>query len=249
MNKLIYLLWPQRPMTPLECRQALLDRCTPQLLRIGVAGLKMNIADDRVDTPSPAPRMLGPRPFAAEVCLWLDDAQMTQRGAHEDALRAAGFELSGYRIDEWLYTEYGETPHARPRDWPDGARSPCVLAVTLIQRPPHIPRDEWMRRWFGWQSPMSEWMQPRARYVRNLVVESLTPGALPLDGIVEEAWPSREHVVNKRLFYGARNRWQLLMHMAIMLHSVMRMLRLWRITTVMMSEYFVKTPAAPRYPD
>jgi len=85
---------------------------------------------------------------------------------------------------------------------------------------------------------------PPCRYVRGIIKEVVTPGALALDGIVEEAWQSREHVVNKFLFYSARNRWQLLVHMAIILHSVTRMLRLWRITTVMMSEYFVKTMAA-----
>lgn len=121
--------------------------------------------------------------------------------------------------------------------------------MTLLERPARIPRDEWMRRWFGWQSPMSEWMQPRCRYVRNVVEAAVTPGAQAIDGIVEEAWPSREHVVNKLLFYGARNRWQMILHMAIMLRSVTRMLRLSRITTVMMSEYFVKTPpAAPETP-
>jgi hypothetical protein len=242
MHKLIYLLWPNRRMLPLECRLSLLDECAPRLLRVGVAGLQMNIADDRVDTPSPAPPMLGPPPFAAEVCLWLDDTQLARRNALEEVLRTAGFDLAGYRVDEWLYTEYGETPHARPRNWADGERSPGVLAVTLIQRPARIPRDEWMRRWFGWQSPMSEWMQPRARYVRNLVEDAITPGALALDGIVEENWPSREHVVNKFLFYGARSRWELIRNMLTMLRSVSRMLILWRITTVMMSEYFIKTP-------
>ncbi|MBP9712261.1 MAG: hypothetical protein KBD60_01050 [Sterolibacterium sp.] len=239
MNKLVYLLWPRRRMAPLECRLTLLEQCAPQLLAIGAAALQMNIADDRVNTPSPAPRLLGPRPWAAQVNLWLEDE--SQRAAHEDVLRAAGFDIAGYRVDAWLYCDYGETRHAGPRDWPDGQRSPGVLAVTLLERPPRIPRDEWMRRWFGRQSPMSEWMQPRCRYVRNVVEEAVTPGAVHIDGIVEEAWPSREHVANKLLFYGARNRWQLLMHMAIMLHSVTRMLKLWRITTVMMSEYFVKT--------
>lgn len=240
MIKLVYLLWPERPLGPAERRLLLLEQCAPQMLKIGVAGLQMNIADDRADVPSPAPRLLGPQPFAAEVCLWLDDER--QRVAHEALLRAAGFTLAGYRVDAWLYTDYGENAHAAPRNWPDGERSPGILAVTLIERPQSIPRDEWMRRWFGWQSPMSEWLQPRSRYVRNLVEETLTPGAPPLDGIVEEAWPSREHVTDKFLFYTARNRLELIMNMFTMLRSVTRMLRLWRITNVMTSEYFVKTP-------
>ena len=242
MIKLVYLLWPRRPMEPAERRIVLLDQCARQMLELGVAGLQMNIADDRADVPSPAPRLLGPAPFAAQVSLWLNDAR--QQNVHETVLRAAGFHLAGYRVDEWLYTDYGENKHAAARNWPDGERSPGILAVTLLARPKRIPRDEWMRRWFGWQSPLSEWMQPRSRYVRNVVEEVVTPGAQAFDGIVEEAWPSREHVTNKLLFYGARNRLELISNMAAMLRSVTRMLALWRITTVMMSEYFVKTPIA-----
>ena len=246
MIKLVFLLWPRQPMALAERRRVLLEQCAPQMLKLGVAGVQMNIVDDRVDTPSPAPQLLGPRPFAAQVNLWLDDGQAF--AAHEEVLRAAGFELAGYRVDEWLYTEYGENAHAASRTWPDGERSPGILAVTLLARPKRIPRDEWMRRWFGWQSPMSEWMQPRSRYVRNVVEEVLTPGAQVFDGIVEEAWPSREHVVNKRLFYGARSGLETIINMATMLRSVTSMLALWRITTVMMSEYFVKTPPAMNHP-
>ena len=90
MIKLVYLLWPRRRMSPLERRVILLEQCAPELLRVGLAGLQMNIADDRVDTPSPAPQLLGPRPFAAEVCLWLTDETLSLRAAHEDVLRAAG---------------------------------------------------------------------------------------------------------------------------------------------------------------
>lgn len=241
LKKLIYLLWSRHPMTPATRRQVLLESCAPALLQAGVVGLQMNIADDLATTPSPAPKPLFSEPFIAQVNLWLD--ANAQRQPLEDILREAGFELAGYAVDEWLYTEYGENPHATRREWPDGQRSPGIMAVTLLERPRGIPKDEWMRRWFGWQSPMSEWMQPRSRYVRNLVQSVLTPGAAVCDGIVEEAWPSGEHVTDKRKFYGARNAWEVIKHMVIMLRSVTRILRLWRITTVMTSEYFIRTPA------
>ena len=243
MVKLVYLLWPRAKPSPSELREVLLQGCAPKLLALLPEGLQMNIADDRVTTPSPSPNP--GKPFVAQVNLWLADAG--RRQACEDVLREAGFDIAGYRVDDWLYTEYGENPHARRRDWPDGQRSPGIIAVTLLNRPPRIPRDEWLRRWFGWQSPMSEWMQPRARYSRNLVEEALTPSAPPLDGIVEEAWPSDEHVRNKLIFFGARNRLQLVRHMYIMLRSVTRILKIWRITTVMTSEYFLKTPDVLRH--
>lgn len=244
MTKLIYLLWPRQVLSPAERRQVLLEQCAPRLLALGISGLQINIADDRAITPSPSPKPLFRELFVAQVNVWVDN--LGKRDAIEGLLHEAGFGIAGYQVDEWLYSDYGDNPHAGRRDWPDGARSPGILAVTLLYRPKGIPKDEWMRRWFGWQSPMSEWMQPRSRYVRNLVETSLTPDAPGCEGIVEEGWPSGEHVTNKLLFFGARNHLQLLINMTIMLRSVTRMLRLWNIMTVMMSEYFIKTPPSSR---
>ena len=98
-----------------------------------------------------------------------------------------------------------------------------------------------MKHWFNRQGPMSEAMQPRSRYVRNVVDEVLTPGAVPFEGIVEESWPSAEHMTDPFLFYGARNRLELVKNMAIMARSVSAFLPLWKITSVTMSEYFVRS--------
>ncbi len=241
MKKTIYLLWARNNLlSPGERRTVLLERCADRLVATGVDGLQINIADDLATTPSPAPKPLFSEPFVAQVNVWADDD--TQRQACADILQESGFELAGYEVDEWLYSDYGDNRHAAPRDWADGQRSPGILAVTLLRKPKRVARDEWMRRWFGHQSPMSEWMQPRTRYVRHVVKTVITPGAEHLDGIVEEDWPSGEHVTNGLLFYGARNRFQLIRHMLIMMRSVTRILNLWNITTVMMSEYFIKTP-------
>lgn len=98
-----------------------------------------------------------------------------------------------------------------------------------------------MKHWFNRQGPMSERMQPRARYVRNVVEEVLTPGATPYEGIVEESWPSSEHVTNPYIFYGAKNRFELIKNMAIMGQSVAAFLPIWKITSVTTSEYFIRT--------
>ncbi len=184
MSKLIYLLWPRQAMEPQQRRKVLLEECAPAMLALEPSGLQINIADDLASVPSPAPTPLFSEAFVGMVCLWLDD--VAQRHAQEDILRRAGFQLAGYQVDEWLYTEYGEHPSAgSARDWPDGERSPGILAVTLLHKPRRLDRATWMQRWFGWQSPMSEWMQPRARYGRNLVEDRLTPRADWVDGIVE----------------------------------------------------------------
>lgn len=241
MHKYAYLLWSHEPMTPAQRRERLLDNCAPALCD-QATGVQMNIADDDVNVVSPAPKPPFSTPFVAHVNLWLDDSQ--SRASCEAILREAGFEIAGYAVDEWLYTEYGENEHAAQRDWPDGERSPGIVAITLLKRPKRIPRAKWMRRWFGAQSPMSEWMQPRTRYVRNVVESAVTPDAQDCDGVVEESWPSAEHVTNLYLFYGARNRLELVRNMGIMLKTVSSILNLWNITSVMTSEYFLKTPAS-----
>ncbi|MCA9530011.1 MAG: hypothetical protein KC543_07735 [Myxococcales bacterium] len=240
LDKLVYVLWGPEGRAPRAHREVLLGDVAPALLRGGAERLQVNIADDLADVPSPAPKVLFDEPACAQVNAYVDDPT-ERRFALEDAMRAAGYEVAGYRVDEQIYTEYGGNRHSGPRDWPDGERSPGVLAVTLMERPKRLSYDEWIRRWHGRQSPVSEAMQPRARYVRNVVLEPITPGAPPFEGIVEEDWPSAKHVTDPYLFYGATNPLELATNMAKMLASVTAFLDLWRIRTLMMSEYFIKS--------
>jgi hypothetical protein len=50
---------------------------------------------------------------------------------------------------------------------------------------------------------MSEWMQPRVRYVRNAVVRAVTPGAPRYRAIVGESWATAETVTDLPTFFGA----------------------------------------------
>ncbi len=240
MNKLIYLLWPRQPMERADRRITLLDRCAPALLDRGARYLTMYIDDDFARVPSPSPMTKLGKPFVAEVSVWMDSIE-TSRSV-ESILHDTGFDVAGYRVTEHLYTDYGGNLHSSRRDWPDGQRSPGIVSITPLERPKRIPKDEWMRHWFRRQGPMSEAMQPRSRYVRNVVLEVLTPGAVHYEGIVEESWPSAEHVTDPMKFYGARNRIELLKNMAVMMQSVAAFLPIWKITSVTTSEYFIRTP-------
>ncbi|MGB8224916.1 MAG: hypothetical protein WCF10_20165 [Polyangiales bacterium] len=239
MIKLIYLLWPRQAMDPVERRIRLLESCAPKLLESGARYLTVNIDDDLATVPSPTPTTKLTDPFVAEVSVWVEDLGV--RGALEAILLDADFDIAGYRVREHLYTDYGGNDHSPPRDWPDGTRSPGIVSVTPLERPRRVPKDRWMRHWFNRQGPMSEKMQPRSRYVRNVVEEVLTPGAVPYEGIVEESWPSPEHITNPFVFYGARNRFQLLKNMAVMMQSVAVFLPIWKITSVTTSEYFIRS--------
>jgi hypothetical protein len=239
LEKIVILCWDPQGRAPAELGRTLLRELAPKLLAAGATKLQINVCDEHADVKSPSMRGPFDRPFVAQVNAWVE--AVNDRWPIEDLLRHASFELASYHVSESIYSDYGDNEHAGPRDWPDGARSPGILAVTCLERPPRIPKDEWMRRWHGRMSPVSERLQPRTRYVRNVVKEVLTHGAPVYDGIVEEAWPSKAHVENPFLFYRAKNVFELIKHMGEMLLTVTSFLNLLKIRTRMMSEYFIRS--------
>ena len=141
-----------------------------------------------------------------------------------------------------MYDDYGTTEWAGRRDWPDRQRSPGVLTVGLIHRPADLDYDEWIERWHGTQSPRSAELQPRTRYVRNEVVRAVTAGAPEVHGIVEEGWPSTQHVADPMLFFNTGGDPAALGPLVEeMLANVNACLDLARFRSSTMSEYFVRT--------
>lgn len=244
LHKLVYLVWAPRELTRAALRDTLLQTCAPRLLAAGAVQLAMHIADPESKMRSPSPDLKRAPPIAAQVSAWVEDP--ARRAGLEAVLTTAGFQLAGYLVRETVYTDYGDNRHAAPRDWPDGQRSPGVSQVTLLERPRRLGYEEWMRRWHGRMSPVSEAIQPRTRYVRNEVVEVLTPGATPWGGVAEECWPSKRHVTNFFLYFGATRPWQLPGNLLKILGAVSSFLPLGFIRSTMMGEYFVRTD--PRVP-
>ncbi len=240
-GKRVYLVWDPRSRPRAERRALLLRELAPALRAAGARKLSMLIADEDADVPSPSPfPQRGPNPVAL-VNAWVDDAAAADAVA--ERMRAAGLKVAGYLVDESVYTDYGENRHADPRDWPDGTRSPGIVAVSLLHRPRRLAKDEWIRRWHGVMSPVSEAIQPRARYVRNLVLAPITEDAPRYEGIVEEVWPSVRHATEPMLFYGAKNPFELVRNMSAIGRAVSGFTDIWRIRTFMTSEYFVATEA------
>ncbi len=244
MEKVVTLLWgPADPVAGDALRDRLLSETVPRLQAAGGRGIGINVHDsDAAAAPSPAPAPDGEEPHVAEISCWLDCYE--RREGVESALAGLGLRMASYLVVESLYEDYGTTPHAGPRDWPDGARSPGVLTVALIHRPAGLDDAEWIRRWHGTQSPVSGELQPRTRYVRNQVVRALTEEAPEIGGIVDEGWPSAAHVADPMLFFNATSPEELQAHVARMLESVQACLDMARLRSSTMSEYLVSAPNA-----
>ena len=243
MEKLVYVLWGAgTPQAGDDLRDRLTEGTAPRLVAAGGRGVSIDVHDSAAaEAPSPVPTPKGEDPHVALVSVWVDSYD--RRPGVDDAVAALDLRWAGYLVVESLFEDYGTTPHAPARDWPDGQRSPGVLTVSLIHRPAGLDYRTWIERWHGTQSPLSGRLQPRCRYVRNEVVRALTADAPEIDGIVEEAWPSASHVADPMLFFSAGGDATLLQaNIEAMLESVNACLDLERLRNVTMSEYLLKTP-------
>jgi hypothetical protein len=242
-QKLCYLLWSS-DTDRARCRDLLVRDAAPRLLARGPERLVAHVIDPESRVRAPTPFHPKDPPSATGlVDLWLGDAE--ERLPYEQILQEAGFLVAGYLVEESIYRDYGGNPHAEPRSWPDGVRSPGIAQVTLLERPARLEREEWLRRWHGTMSPVSEAIQPRTRYVRNVVLRALSPDAPRFEGIVVECWPSARHLTNPFLFYGAKTPIGLGVNLFRILRAVTAFLDIRRIRTTMTGEYFLKTDFHP----
>ncbi len=239
MEKVIYLIWGKGDASTGDgVRDRLLEDVVPAMREAGVRFVTVNVHDGVADeVPSPAPVPADEDPHIAEVSVWFDCYE--RRLGVDGLISSLGRAWAAYLVVESVYEDYGTTPHAGPRTWPDGERSPGVMTLALIHRPEGLDYREWIERWHGTQSPESGRLQPRTRYVRNEVVRSLTPGAPEIDGIVEECWPSAGHVKDPMLFFNASSPEQLNDHVGQMITNVQACLDLGRLRSSTMSEYLV----------
>jgi hypothetical protein len=240
VEKLMYLMWPGTARSRSGVAEAMLGDVARELLDLGPLRLSMDLRDPASDIPAPVPTPDGELPVDAVVSLWLH--AVDHRAPYEEVLAAASARLAGYSVVESLYRDYGGNQWSVPRYWPDGVRSPGVLTVAMLERHPEQSAEEWIERWHSRISPITESIQPRMRYVRNAVFRPLTEGAPPFQGIVEEAWPSLEHVTDPMLFYCADGDPERMnAHVTQMIEEISAFVDLSTLRSVTMSEWILKS--------
>ena len=176
--------------------------------------------------PSPAPAPDGEPVHVAQLSVWVDCYQFRPQ-----IDLGPEYDVAAHLVVESLYEDHDPPP-------PAGERSPGVLTVATINRPSGLGEAEWLHHWHEVQSPASARLQPRRRYVRNRVVQALTPGAPEIDGIVEEAWASTDVVADPLLFFNTGGDPDKLGPMVEeMMANVTACLDLARLRSTTMSEY------------
>jgi hypothetical protein len=240
MEKLVYLIWDRPSRDPHELGRTFLDELVPRLLAIGPRGLELLVDDADAQVPTMVPLPGDELPVRACVSLWLDAHDF--RDPYEEVLAEAGVRRAGYLVTESMYRDYGDNEHAPARTWSDGERSPGIVTLTVFDKPKGTDDETFYGHWYAHQSPMSEWMQPRGRYVRNAVTRALTPGAPRYKAIVAEAWHEAEYVTNLQKFFGATDGDDLGERIRIMLDSTKLLYDPDTMRNVTMSEYLWTMP-------
>src|SRR5690349_12550773 len=188
MEKLIYLVWDRPSTDRVALRKQMLGDVAPALLDAGAQRLQVHLDDDEAEVDGPMPAPGTELPLRAAFSFFVEAHD--RRQPFEAAIVDLGVRTAGYLVTESLVVEYGDNDRHRARDWEPGERSPVMTTFTLLRKNPALDDRTFREFWYGHQSPMASEVQPQLRYVRNLVVHPVTPGALPYDGLVQESFPT-----------------------------------------------------------
>ena len=171
----MYLVWDRPSVDGAELRSRFLDDLAPRLLALGPHQLTMHLDDDEAPIPGPAPAPGHELPVRAAVSLFLDAHD--HRAPYEEVLADVGVRRAGYLVSE---ARVVRVRRQRPTGPAGLARRRALTRHQhlLPGRTATRAFDERTFRefWHGHQSPMSEAVQPRWRYVRNTVVHPVTAG-------------------------------------------------------------------------
>lgn len=122
--------------------------------------------------PSPHPASVG-----AVVLAWVDPEVVADPDRRPD--RWFDAPVAAYLVDERVHLDWD-------RDWPDGTPSPGIAQCSFIRRRPELTQSEFAAHWNDVHAPLVPVHHPGvARYVQNVVVERLTPGAPEVDGVAQ----------------------------------------------------------------
>ncbi len=178
MEKLAYLAWRPEAVDPAAWADQL-HEVAGALAAAGTPGVQLDVHDAAVADALVAMSTFD-RPIEAVLFVWVDTVAGPQRTAVEEQLGAVVERLAGYLVTE-------SVPLAAPPSL--GERTPGFANIAVLRRPAELDREAWLAAWQGRHTPVAIEVQSTFGYVQHPVVRPLTPGAPPVDAIVEELFP------------------------------------------------------------
>jgi hypothetical protein len=181
VEKVDYVVWRPPGSSRATFADELRGPVAEGLVAARARGLQVNVADEHV--AGGVMKLVHSDPqMEAVVGVWMDSATAAARAPFDAAVASAGWWAA------YLVTESEPLPDPEPPIL--GARTRGFANVAFLRRPGHLDPATWLSRWQDEHTSVAIETQSTFRYVQDVVVRPLTAGAPPIDGIVEECFPS-----------------------------------------------------------
>lgn len=184
-GKAIFVIEPSQTGSQQALRETILQSVVPQLA-----------ADARVErlvVSLPADEEAANPAVASAIEAYGETADLRAIASELDASLGEREELNAYLVNERL-------PRRHEQVWPDGTPSPGVRMVALMVRNSPLSRDEFDAYWRDTHTPIAlAHTVAVLNYSQNTVLEKLTEGSDPIDGIVGEQFESASYSRDRML--------------------------------------------------
>ena len=229
MEKLVYLFWKHPTERPEDLRERLRGTVGPALLAAGARHLRLSIVDSDVAPARSLRRELSGPGFDGVLSLWVDTS--VWRSRYEALLKPEVDRFHGYLVCESEPIRHAERAPG------DGSRVEGMCQVVLLQRPPRLHVEDWIRIWQGSHTQVAIDTQSTFGYRQNVVLRPLTYAAPHYDAIVEENFPAAA-MSSPHAFYDAvGDDARMQAHLKAMMDSCARFIDMDRIDVIPTSEY------------
>lgn len=234
MEKVLYVVWPD-PSEDIEAfGQRLRKTLAPRLKTLDARGLRINLADHHVAAAAGIAQRHSDPPVQALVQVWLHSANAALRAPVDAAIA----ELAP-RFDAYLVTESVPLPNTAHPNPGHGQRTEGFAQLALFARKPGLSDDEFLHLWQDRHTAIAVETQSNFEYVQNRVVRSLTPGARPLDAVVEECFPAAAMNDPQAFFDAVGDAVKFERNLQAMMGSVGRFIDMGRIDVTPTSQYLM----------
>lgn len=202
------------------------DEVAPKLLSLGPEKLALTL------TEAPPPKLaLFPFKASTVATFAIHDAQ-DEPSRFTEVLSANGDTVSGYEVEESFPVTYDKS-------WADGEATPTPILLTVLHKKQGITFDEYIKRWHGGHTPLSLEIHPLWYYQRNVIREPITEGADACDGIVFEACPTKNDLLNPLRFFGGA--FMMLPNMIRVANDIKGFLDMKKVETFYCTEYLLRS--------
>jgi hypothetical protein len=184
-GKAIFVIEPSKTGSQVALRETIVQAVAPQLA-----------ADARVErlvVSLPAEEEAANPAVASAVEVYGDAADLRVLAAELETSLGERAKLNAYLVNERL-------PRRHEQVWPDGTPSPGVRMMAIMVRNTGLSRAEFDAYWRDEHTPIAlAHTVAVLNYSQNTVLENLTDGSDPIDGIVGEQFASPSYSRDRML--------------------------------------------------